>query len=189
MENEIKENAAQQGNAEETQNEANSSQTIDNQSNQNELNAEIETLKKEADEYKDKYLRLYADFDNFRRRASKEKLDFLKTANEDLLLALLPVIDDFERAQKSLHATHEAAGIDAVKQGIDLIHSKFVKTLQNKGLKEIEDCKGKELDVEKHEAITQIPFPDLAGKVVDVLEKGYMLEDKVIRFAKVVVGA
>ncbi len=142
----------------------------------------------ELAEMKDKYLRLYSDFENFRRRTAKEKVDFLKTANEGLLKELLPVLDDFARANASLGETPTDAKV--VKEGLDIIHNKFAKTLESKGLKPMRDLKGADFDTELHEAITQIPAPEesLKGKIVDVVEQGYWLEDKVIRFAKVVIG-
>ena len=152
-----------------------------------ELSAE-EKLQAEVNESKDKYLRLYSEFENFRRRTSKEKLELISNANENLIQALLPVLDDFERAEKSMT---EDADIKSVKEGIDLIYNKFKGILEQKGVKKIEADKGSDFDLEYHEAITQIPAPEegLKGKIVDVVEKGYQLNDKVIRFAKVVTGA
>ncbi|MEP3390313.1 MAG: nucleotide exchange factor GrpE [Reichenbachiella sp.] len=152
-----------------------------------ELSAE-EKLQAEVAESKDKYLRLYSEFENFRRRTSKEKLELINSANENLIKDLLPVLDDFERADQSMT---EEADIKSVKEGLDLIYNKFKGILEQKGVKKIEADKGSEFDVEYHEAITQIPAPEeeLKGKVVDVIEKGYQLNDKVIRFAKVVTGA
>ncbi len=140
----------------------------------------------ELAELKDKYLRLYADFENFRRRTAKEKLDMINSANEGLLKSLIPVIDDFERAKQSMDSTDD---ITAVKEGVDLIYTKFTKTLENKGLKPMVS-KGEPFDADLHESITQFPAPspDLKGKVIDEVEKGYYLNDKVIRFAKVIVG-
>ncbi len=140
----------------------------------------------ELAELKDKYLRLYADFENFRRRTAKEKLDMINSANEGLLKSLSPVIDDFERAKQSMDSTDD---ITAVKEGVDLIYTKFTKTLESKGLKPMVS-KGEPFDADLHESITQFPAPspDLKGKVIDEVEKGYYLNDKVIRFAKVIVG-
>ncbi|PRY21384.1 molecular chaperone GrpE [Spirosoma oryzae] len=140
----------------------------------------------ELAELKDKYLRLYADFENFRRRTAKEKLDMINSANEGLLKSLIPVIDDFERAKQSMDSTDD---ITAVKEGVDLIYTKFTKTLESKGLKPMVS-KGEPFDADLHESITQFPAPspDLKGKVIDEVEKGYYLNDKVIRFAKVIVG-
>lgn len=145
-----------------------------------------EKLKAEVAELNDKYLRLYSEFDNMKRRNAKERIELVQTAGKDILLSLLPVIDDFERAMKSMEA---GADIEAVKEGVTLIHNKFVNILTQKGVKAVE-ATGKEFDLDYHEAITKIPAPteDLKGKVVDEVEKGYTLHDKVIRFAKVVVG-
>lgn len=136
---------------------------------------------------KDKYLRLYSEFENFRRRTAKERLELIKAANEELLIALLPVLDDFERASKSIET---ASDLQAVKDGVRLIHEKFYKILEGRGLKFMESL-GKALDPELHEAVAQIPAPsdEEKGKIIDELERGYYLNDKVIRFAKVVTGA
>ena len=149
--------------------------------------SELEQKKAELAESKDKYLRLYSEFENYRRRTSKEKLDLIQTANEGLISALLPIIDDFERAEKS---AGEDADLKSVREGMSLIANKFNNILTQKGLKAMESDQGIDFDPELHEAITQIPAPSkkLKGKVVDVIEKGYLLGDKVIRFAKVVTG-
>ncbi len=148
---------------------------------------ELEKATVEAADWKDKYVRLYAEFDNYKRRTSKERIDLLKTANEDLMSSLIPVIDDFDRALKNIPATAET---QALREGVKLIHNKFNKTLMQKGLTPI-NAQGEVFNTELHEAITQIPAPteDLKGKVVDEVEKGYYLGDKVIRYAKVVIGA
>ena len=140
----------------------------------------------ELAEIKDKYLRLAAEFENYKRRTSKERIDLFKTANQELMVALLPVLDDFERARNATAATEDA---NAVRESIDIIQTKLNKTLQQKGLTAME-AKGGDFDAELHEAITQIPAPsdDLKGKIVDVVEQGYYLGDKVIRHAKVVLG-
>ncbi|KAF5063335.1 Protein GrpE [anaerobic digester metagenome] len=145
-----------------------------------------EELQKQLDEQKDKYLRLSAEFDNFRRRTLKEKMDLTKYAAEDTLKSILPVVDDFERAMKSIDTTTD---IEAVKEGLRLIHGKFIEFLKTKGVTEIE-AMGLPLDTDKHEAITLIPAPEenLKGKIVDVIEKGYILNEKVIRFSKVIIG-
>ena len=134
----------------------------------------------------DKYIRLSAEFDNYRKRTLREKIELKKTAGEDILKNIIPVIDDFERALKQVESTQDCV---AVKSGIDLIYNKFLMFLKQQGVKEI-DAVNKEFDVDLHEAITKIPAPDesLKGKVVDVVEKGYFLNDKVMRFSKVVVG-
>jgi molecular chaperone GrpE len=147
---------------------------------------EISNLKKQVEADKDKYLRLFADFDNFKKRNAKERIELIQTAGKDVIIELLPVLDDFERALK---ATENATDVHAVRDGMKLIYNKLFHNLGGKGLKAIES-KGKEFNVELHEAITEIPAPtaDLAGKVVDEIEKGYYLNEKLIRFAKVVVG-
>lgn len=134
----------------------------------------------------DKYLRLYAEFDNYKRRTAAERIELFKTANQEVLVALLPVLDDFERALKAMQTAKE---VDAVKEGIELVSSKLKNILTGKGLKAMESI-GKDFDSDYHEAITKIPAPsdDLKGKVVDEVEKGYFLGDKVVRFAKVVIG-
>jgi len=148
---------------------------------------EVEKLTAELAEARDKYLRLYSEFDNYRRRTAKERLDLMQTAGEKIISELIPVLDDFERAVKSADSKDEAA----VLEGLTLISQKFEKTLQNQGLKEMETPEGTEFDSDIHEAITQIPAPKnkLKGKIVDTIEKGYYLGEKVIRFAKVVTGS
>lgn len=147
----------------------------------------LAALQSKYDELNDKYLRLYSDFDNFRRRTAKERIELLKTGGEDVLKAMLPVIDDFERALKNMDA---AKDVPSVREGVDLIYSKMTKELGNRGLKIMETI-GQPFDPDFHEALTQIPAPseDLKNKVVDEMEKGYFLYEKVIRFAKVVVGS
>jgi molecular chaperone GrpE len=149
--------------------------------------SDFERLEIDLAESKDKFLRLYSEFENFRRRNAKERLELVKTASEDVIADLLPVMDDFERAEKSFEDQAENEGL---KEGFTIIKNKFEKTLINKGLKAMESEAGIEFDPEIHEAITKIPAPDekLKGKVVDVVEKGYLLNEKVIRFAKVVIG-
>jgi molecular chaperone GrpE len=154
-----------------------------------EASEELEKLNIQLQESKDKYLRLYSEFENFRRRTAKEKLDLISTANEDLMTAMLPVMDDFERANKSIDK--EGSDLKSLKEGMDLVFQKFQKTLEQKGLKSMDAGEGSDFDPDFHEAITQIPAPSkkLKGKVVDVIEKGYLLKDKVIRYAKVVIGS
>ena len=149
--------------------------------------SEEDKLKEEATEWQNKYLRLYAEFDNFKRRTSKERLELLQLAGKDVIVDLLPVLDDFERAQKSIET---ASDIEAVKEGVKLVHHKLKNILGQKGLKEM-DSLGAGFDAEIHEGITSIPAPskDMKGKILDELEKGYYLNDKVIRFAKVIIGA
>ncbi|MDB9964512.1 nucleotide exchange factor GrpE [Vicingaceae bacterium] len=149
--------------------------------------SEIEKKDIEIQELKDKHLRLYSEFDNFRRRTQKEKLELYKTAGEDIFKALLPVMDDFERAKKSMEESHD---YDSLKVGVDLIYSKFLHLFNSNDVEPMTDVIGSTFDSEIHEAITQVPASseDLKGKVVDLVEQGYTLKDKVIRFAKVVVG-
>ena len=141
----------------------------------------------EIQELKDKHLRLYSEFDNFRRRTQKEKLELYKTAGEDIFKSLLSVMDDFERAKKSMEDSQD---YESLKVGVDLIYNKFLQIFKSNGVSPMEDVIGADFDSEIHEAITQIPAPDkkMKGKVVDVVEQGYTLKDKVIRFAKVVIG-
>ncbi len=161
--------------------------TTNEESNPEEEISESEKKDVEIQELKDKHLRLYSEFDNFRRRTQKEKLELYKTAGEDIFKALLPVMDDFERAKKSMEETKD---YDSLKVGVDLIYNKFLHIFKSNGLEPMADVVGSDFDSEIHEAITQIPAPseDLKGKVVDVVEQGYTLKEKVIRFAKVVVG-
>lgn len=193
---------------EENQNPENAAQNevpeIDDTENINDSNSELESdessaesadvqvsaedkLKAEATEWQNKYLRLYAEFDNFKRRTSKERLELMQIANKDVITDLLTVLDDFERAQKSIGT---ATDIVSVKEGVTLIQHKLKGILTQKGLKEM-DAIGQEFNADIHEGITSIPAPSekLKGKVVDELEKGYFLNDKVIRFAKVIIGA
>jgi len=146
----------------------------------------IEKMQSTIAEMQDKNLRLQAEFDNYRKRTLKEKMELIKSGGESVLTSLLPVIDDFERALASIS---KAEDDDPVKQGVVLILKKFEDFLKQNGIKEIE-AKGKVFDTDHHEAITKIPAPseDLKGKVIDVIQKGYLLNDKVIRFAKVVIG-
>lgn len=142
----------------------------------------------ELAEMKDKFIRLMAEFENFRRRTAKERLELIKTAAEDVMTDLLPVLDDMDRASQSVGS---AKDIEAVAQGLDLIFHKLKSVTIQKGLKPMETKAGDEFDSDFHEAVTQIPAPsdELKGKIVDVIEKGYTLNEKVIRFAKVVIGA
>ena len=162
------------------------SENLSSENAESQISAE-DKLKAEAAEWNNKYLRLYAEFDNFKRRTSKERLELLQIAGKDVISDLLTVLDDFERAQKSIET---ASDILAVKEGVTLVQNKLKSILTQKGLKEMESI-GKEFDADLHEGITSIPdpSPDLKGKVLDELEKGYLLNDKVIRFAKVIIGA
>ena len=146
----------------------------------------LEEIQEKYDDLNDKYLRLYSEFDNYRKRTNKEKLDTLKSASADVITDLLPVLDDFDRALKAMD---DLGADDESKKGVELIFNKFKNILTQKGLEPM-DSMGKEFDTDYHEAVTNIPAPsdDLKGKVVDVIEKGYLLNGKIIRFAKVVVG-
>jgi len=149
-------------------------------------NKALEELGEKLSELSDKHIRLQAEFDNFRKRTIKEKADLIKSGGESVLINILPIIDDFERAIESLE---DVADDDAGKQGTLLIYNKFLDFLKLSNVKEI-DALNQKFDVDHHEAVTKIPAPEdgLKGKVVDVIQKGYQLNDKVIRFAKVVVG-
>ncbi|MDI1324158.1 MAG: nucleotide exchange factor GrpE [Algoriphagus sp.] len=142
----------------------------------------------EIAELKDKYLRLYSDFENYRKRTAKERLDLITTASEDVLKELIPVVDDFERAFKANESQEDAV---KVREGNQLIFHKLLRTLENRGLKPMDNLIGKPFNPDTQEAITSIPSPseDMKGKVIDVVEKGYTLGEKVVRFAKVVTGA
>lgn len=140
-----------------------------------------------VNELNDKYLRLYSEFDNFRKRTLKEKIDLSRTASEEVIKELLPVLDDFDRALASMESTDK---VEAVKEGVQLIHAKMKSVFASKGLKEIKSV-GEDFNTDFHEAITSIPAPteELKNKVVDEIQKGYLLHDKVIRFSKVITGS
>jgi molecular chaperone GrpE len=148
--------------------------------------SELEKLQAELDEAKDKYIRLVAEFDNFRKRNAKERVELIQTAGKDVIQSLLDVLDDSERAQKQMETSEDLVQI---KEGINLVFNKLQTTLQHKGLKKME-AKNQPFDADVHEAITEIPAPneDMVGKVIDEVQPGYYLNDKLIRFAKVVVG-
>lgn len=148
--------------------------------------SETEALKKELEEQKDKYIRLYADFDNFKRRNAKERVELIQTAGRDVIQSLLEVLDDSERAEKQMDSSGD---LEQIRQGLHLVFAKFRNILSAKGLKEMKSI-GEEFNPDFHEAITEIPVTDeqMKGRVVDEVEKGYMLNDKIIRFSKVVVG-
>ncbi|MBX2932257.1 MAG: nucleotide exchange factor GrpE [Chitinophagaceae bacterium] len=154
--------------------------------NDNIEESETDKLLSELNEQKDKYLRLAAEFDNFRKRTSKEKLDLIQTAGKDVITALLDVLDDIDRAENQLNSN---ADFTLQKEGVQLVFNKVRSTLQSRGLKVLESFHT-DFDTEKHEAISEIPAPteELKGKVLDEIVKGYYLNDKLIRFAKVVVG-
>jgi molecular chaperone GrpE len=165
-------------------------QTEDNQEETQEEVIELsveEELEIKVKEATDKYLRLYSEFDNFRKRTQKEKLELYKTAGEGIISAILPVLDDFERAEK---ANQDSDDVQGIKDGAKLIQDKLTNILKTKGLEAVESPVGKDFDIQFHEAITQIPAPSKKekGKVLDVVEKGYELNGKVIRFTKVVIG-
>ena len=145
-----------------------------------------EQLQEELAKEKDKFLRLFAEFENYKKRTTKERIDLFKTANQEVLQAMLPVLDDFDRAWVQISKSQE----EALVTGVQLIHDKLKSTLVAKGLEEVEVKTGDAFDADFAEAITQIPAPseDLKGKIVDVIEKGYKLGDKIIRFPKVVIG-
>lgn len=164
--------------------EANAQEQTSNQVNE-EVSVE-EQLQNELAKEKDKFLRLYAEFENYKRRTSKERIELFKTANQDVMVAMLPILDDFERAIAQIEKTED----NELLKGVQLIQGKFTNTLKNKGLEPVEASAGDTFDADIHEAVTQIPAPteDLKGKVVDVIERGYKLGEKVIRHPKVVVG-
>ena len=146
-----------------------------------------EQLQEEIAKEKDKFMRLFAEFENYKKRTTKERIDLFKTASEEVMVAMLPVLDDFERALMHIEEDKEA---EELRKGVLLIYQKLVTTLEQKGLKKIEIAQGDVFNPDDHEAITQIPAPsdDLKGKIIDVVEHGYKLGDKVIRFPKVVIG-
>lgn len=148
---------------------------------------DLEIQLKEAN---DKFLRLYSEFDNFRKRTAKEKVDIINTAGENIIKELLPILDDFERAIENNKGFDKLEDLDPIKEGFALIHNKLLHNLKSKGLESI-DAMGEKFDVDKHEALTQVPVPNEEdkGKIIDVMEKGYKLHDKVIRYPKVVVGS
>lgn len=164
------------------QEEANSN--TENETNENVTN--IPTPEELLAEEKDRYIRLFAEFENYKKRTSKEKMDYFQFANQDMMISMLGVLDDFERAIKEIAKN----GNEADLQGVELIYQKLKNKLTEKGLKSMEVNTGDTFNVDHHEAITQIPSPspELRGKIVDVIETGYTLGDKVIRFAKVVTG-
>lgn len=179
LDQESNQHAEEQVMEESIQNEAEN--TAETESQESKLEAEVADLK-------DKYLRLYSDFENFRKRTAKERIDLIKTASEDVLKDLIPVVDDFERATK---ASENESDTVKIREGNQLIFHKLVRILETKGLKVMDDLTGKPFDPETQEAITQIPAPteQLKGMVIDVVEKGYTLGEKVVRYAKVVTGA
>ena len=155
-------------------------------SKQDDLQIQIDELTSEVEKEKDQFLRLFAEFENYKKRTSKERLELFKTASQDLVTALLPVLDDFERALAQIKKSERNDQL----QGIELIYNKLFDTLQNQGLTKLEVNEGDGFDAELHEAITQIPATKekLKGKVIDVVGTGYKLGEKIIRYPKVVVG-
>jgi molecular chaperone GrpE len=153
---------------------------------QEDVESEVERLSGELKEVKDKHLRLYSEFENFRRRNAKERLELIGSANADLMIALLPILDDFERAREAAEKSNSSTEFE----GMNLIYQKLLKELNNKGLKPMENLEGESFDAEVHEAISQTPAPKkkLKNRIIHVVEKGYYLNDKVIRYAKVVIG-
>jgi molecular chaperone GrpE len=168
----------------EEQNVAQESQDIKQE--QEEVSME-EQLTEELGKEKEKFLRLFAEFENYKKRTSKERIELFKTASEDVMISMLPVLDDFERALTHIEDDKEA---EDLRKGVLLIYQKLLSTLEQKGLSVIKVKKGDKFDAEDHEAVTQIPAPSkkLKGKIIDVVEKGYKLGEKVIRFPKVVIG-
>ena len=146
-----------------------------------------EKLEGELKQEKDKFLRLFAEFENYKRRTAKERIELFSTASEDVMKTLLPVLDDFERALLHIEEDKEA---EELRKGVLLIYQKLIKTLEQKGLKPMAVQKGDVVNADNHEAITQIPAPsdDMKGKIIDIVEKGYVLGEKIIRFPKVVIG-
>ncbi|KFF13159.1 molecular chaperone GrpE [Chryseobacterium soli] len=160
--------------------------TIQNETASGENVTDTPTAEELLAEEKDRYIRLYAEFENYKKRTAKEKMEFFQYANQDMMVSMLGVLDDFERALKEIAKNGNTSDL----QGVELIYQKFKNRLTEKGLKPMEVRAGDTFNVDFHEAITQIPAPseDLKGKIVDVIETGYTLSDKVIRFAKVVTG-
>jgi len=150
------------------------------------VRTEEEKLQEEVQKEKDKFLRLFAEFENYKKRTTRERIELFKTASQDLMVALLPILDDFDRAHSEISKSKEKE----LLKGVELISNKLRGTLKTKGLEEVAVKQGDVFNADDHEAITQIPAPsdDLKGKIIDVIEKGYALGDKVIRFPKVVIG-
>lgn len=164
-------------------------ETVNDESQQNEVEDTRtieELLREEVQTEKEKFLRLFAEFENYKKRTSRERIELFKTASQDLMVAMLPVMDDFDRAMKELNDAKD----DVHSQGVTLIHNKMQETLKQRGLSVSETKVGDTFDADLHEAITQIPSPseDMKGKIIDVIEKGYTLGDKIIRYPKVVIG-
>ena len=171
---------------EEPQAEDTATATAETEVQQEEKSGE-EQLQDQLAAEKDKFMRLFAEFENYKKRTNKERLELFKTASESVMLAMLPVLDDFERALTHIEEDKEA---EELRKGVLLIYNKLLNTLEQKGLSKIEVNQGDAFNADDHEAVTQIPAPsaDLKGKIIDVIERGYKLGDKVIRFPKVVIG-
>ncbi len=172
---------------EEIKNEQETAQVEENQEVEAEVVKEEPTAEELIQAEKDKFLRLFAEFENYKKRTTRERIELFKTAGQEVMTSLLPVIDDFERALSHIEDDKEA---EELRKGVLLIYNKFYNTLEQKGLSKIETNAGDVFDAEIHEAITQIPAPtdDMKGKVIDCVEKGYKLGDKIIRYPKVVIG-
>lgn len=185
MSQENSENTEKDLNQDEVVNETQANEQHEGVASAEELSAE-EKLSEELAKEKDKFLRLFAEFENYKKRTSKERLDLFKTANQEVLQAMLPVLDDFDRAMAQISKSED----EVLLKGVELIHNKLKDTLVSKGLEQVELKAGDAFDADFAEAITQIPAPsaELKGKIVDVIEKGYKLGDKIIRFPKVVIG-
>ncbi|SDH75078.1 nucleotide exchange factor GrpE [Winogradskyella thalassocola] len=154
---------------------------------QKDLRSPEEQLQEQLVAEKDKFMRLFAEFENYKKRTTKERIELFKTASQDVVVSMLPILDDFERALSHIEEDKEA---EELRKGVLLIYNKLVNTLEQKGLSKIEVRQGDLFNADHHEAVTQIPAPtdDLKGKIIDVVERGYKLGDKVIRFPKVVIG-
>ena len=172
---------------EEIKNEQETVQVEENQEVETEVAGEEPTTEELIKAEKDKFLRLFAEFENYKKRTTKERIELFKTASQEVMTSLLPILDDFERALTHIEEDKEA---EELRKGVLLIYQKLIKTLEQKGLSKIETKQGDVFDAEIHEAITQIPAPEekLKGKVIDCVEKGYKLGDKIIRYPKVVIG-
>lgn len=178
----MKDNAPETPEQEAQENTLENTETIENQAEtlQNTPNDPLAELQKQLEESRNKYLYLFSDFENFKRNAARERMDLISTAGRDMMAALLPILDDFDRAAKN----------GALSEGTTLIHHKLAHTLKTKGLNSLEAKAGDEFNPDTHEAVAEIPAPneEAKGKIVDILEQGYMLGGKIIRHAKVVVG-
>lgn len=166
---------------------ATTSSEVEVEEQQKELKSAEEQLQDQLVAEKDKFMRLFAEFENYKKRTTKERIELFKTASQDVIVAMLPILDDFERALAHIEDDKEA---EELRKGVLLIYNKLVNTLAQKGLSKIEVKPGDVFDADDHEAVTQIPAPnaDLKGKIIDIVELGYKLGDKVIRFPKVVIG-